>query len=346
MKGWQARVNMASNHFITRIFALICAALFTMMPSAAARAEAANDVPQLRVGVLEFGSVGWEIDTVQRLGLASKHGIRLEVVPLASENAMKVALLSGSVDLVVSDWFWVATLRSRGQNYQFVPFSKAVGTVVANPKAGIRSLADLKGKRFGVAGGPVDKSWLIVRAYARKEYGVDLQSTVKPQFAAAPLINHLILDGELPAAINFWQYTSRLVAQGMQPVITVEQMLKGLGVKTDPPLLGWVFSQRWAETHGDALRAFIAATYDAKQELARSDAAWQPLRSKVEPENDAVFAAIRQGYRDGIVNHFGAPEIQAAGQLFHLIAEESHGELTGGTSELPAGVFWSGFRRP
>lgn len=346
MKGWQARVNMASTDFITRALVLICLALLTVMPGAAARAEVAQGVPELRVGVLEFGTVGWEIDTVQRLGLARRHGIRLDVVPLASENAMKVALLSGSVDLVVSDWFWVATLRSRGQNYQFVPFSKAVGAVVANPKAGISSLADLKGKRFGVAGGPVDKSWLIACAYARKVYGIDLKSAAKPQFAAAPLINHLILNGELPAAINFWQYSSRLVAQGMQPVITVEQMLKGLGVKTDPPLLGWVFSQRWAQTHGDALQAFIAATYDAKRELARSDAAWQPLRSKIKPENEAVFAAIRKGYRDGIVNHFGAPEIHAAGQLFHLVAEESHGELTSGTNELPAGVFWSGFRRP
>ncbi len=346
MKGWQARMNMASTDFITRVFALICAALLTLMPSAAARAEVMHDVPELRVGVLEFGTVGWEIDTVQRLGLARRHGIRLDVVPLASENAMKVALLSGSVDLVVSDWFWVATLRSRGQDYQFVPFSKAVGAVVANPKAGIKSLADLKGKRVGVAGGPVDKSWLIARAYARKQYGIDLKSAAKPQFAAPPLINHLMFDGELPAAINFWQYSARLVAEGMQPVITVEQMLKGLGVKTVPPLLGWVFSQRWAETHGDALRAFIAATYDAKEELARSDAAWQPLRSKVKPENEAVFAAIRQGYRDGIVDHFGAPEIHAAGQLFRLIAEENHGELTSGTKELPADVFWSGFRRP
>jgi NitT/TauT family transport system substrate-binding protein len=339
-------VNMASTDFVTRIFALICVALLAMMPSAAARADGSHDVSELRVGVLEFGSVGWEIDTVQRLGLARRHGIRLDVVPLASENAMKVALLSGSVDLIVSDWFWVATLRSRGQDYQFVPYSRAVGAVVANPTAGIKSLADLKGKRVGVAGGPVDKSWLIANAYARKEYGIDLKSAAKPQFAAAPLINHLMLDGELPAAINFWQYSSRLVAQGMQPVITVEQMLKGLGVKTDPPLLGWVFSQRWAATHGDALRAFIAATYDAKQELARSDAAWQPLRGKVKPENEAVFAAIRQGYRDGLVDHFGTPEINAAGQLFHLVAEESHGELTNGMSELPPGVFWSGFRRP
>jgi NitT/TauT family transport system substrate-binding protein len=346
MKGCQAGVDMASTGFIIRVFALMCAALITMMPGAAAHAGVAHDVTELRVGVLAFGTVDWEIDTVQRLDLARKHGIRLEVVPLASENAMKVALLSGKVDLIVSDWFWVATLRSHGQNYQFVPYSKAVGAVVANPTAGVKSLADLKGKRVGVAGGPVDKSWLIARAYARKEYGIELMSAAQPQFAAAPLINHMMLTGELPAAINFWQYSARLLARGMQPVITVEQMLKGLGVKTVPPLLGWVFSQRWAETHGDALRAFIAATYDAKQVLARSDAAWLPLRSKVKPENEAVFAEIRQGYRDGIVDRFGAPQIRAAEQLFHLVAEESHGQLTGGMSELPPDVFWSGFRRP
>lgn len=346
MKGWKARVNMASTVFVTRAFALICAALLTMMPSTAARATVAQDVPELRVGVLAFGSVDWEIDTVQRLGLASKHGVRLEVVPLASENAMKVALLSGKVDLIVSDWIWVATLRSHGQHYQFVPYSKTVGAVIANPAAGIKSLADLKGKRVGVAGGPVDKSWLIASAYARKEYGIDLMSGAKPQFAAAPLINHMMLAGELPAAINFWQYNARLLAHGMQPVITVEQMLKGLGLKTVPPLLGWAFSQRWAETHGDALRAFIAATYDAKQVLARSDAAWQPLRSKVKPENAAVFAAIRQGYREGMVEEFGAPQIRAAEQLFQLLGKESHGQLTGGMKKLPPDVFWSGFRRP
>lgn len=339
-------MSVAPTGLVMRFFALACGLLLAMLPSATARADAPHDVPELRVGVLEFGTVGWEIDTVQRLGLARKHGIRLDVVPLASENAMKVALLSGKVDLIVSDWFWVASLRSHDQDYQFVPYSKTVGEVIANPKAGIRSLADLAGKRVGVAGGPVDKSWLIARAYARKAYGIDLDSAAKPQFAAAPLVNHLVLDGELPAAINFWQYSARLVAQGMQPVITVEQMLKGLGVRPVPPLLGWVFSQRWAQTHGDALRAFVAATYDAKQVLADSDAAWQPLRNKVKPENDAVFAAIRQGYRDGIVDHFGAPEIHAAGQLFHLVAQESHGKLTGGMQELPPDVFWSGFHRP
>lgn len=346
MKGWQAGVNMASTGCVTRVVALICTALVAMMLGATARADDLHGVPELRVGVLEFGTVSWEIDTVQRLGLARKHGIRLHVVRLASKNALKVALLSGGVDLIVSDWLWVASLRSRGRNYQFVPYSKAVGAVIVNPAAGIKSLADLKGEKVGVAGGPVDKSWLIARAYARKEYGINLMSSATPQFAAPPLINHLMLDGRLPAAINYWQYNARLAAQGMQQLITVKQMLRGLGVDTVPPLLGWVFSQQWAETHRSALLDFVAATYDAKHVLVASDAAWQPLRDKIKPENEAVLTAMRRGYRDGVVDHFGAPEISAAGQLFEVIAKESNGKLTGGASELPPGVFWGGFRLP
>lgn len=331
---------------VGRVVVLICAALLVLMPGAHARAAAPQGATELRVGVLEFGTVGWEIDTVERLGLARKHGIRLHVVPLASENALKVALLSGEVDLVVSDWFWVASLRAHHQDYQFVPYSKAVGAVMVNPAAGIKTLADLAGKKIGIAGGPVDKSWLIARAYARRKYGMDLKSSAVPQFAAPPLINRLMLDGRLSAAINFWQYNARLDAQGMRPLVTIGQMLHGLGVDTVPPLLGWVFSQKWAATHRGALLAFVAATYDAKHVLATSDAAWQPLTDKVKPENAAMLADIRRGYRDGIVDHFGAPEIDAARKLFKVVADESHGKLTEGVTELPPGVFWGGFRLP
>lgn len=334
------RVRMAG------IVGCILALLVAGPLDATARAAAPPSLPTVRVGVLEFGTVGWELDTVQRLDLARKHGIRLDVVPLASENATRVALLGGKVDVIVSDWFWVASLRSRGQAFQFVPYSKAVGAIIVNPGSGIRSLADLRGRKLGVAGGPVDKSWLLARAYARKVYGIDLASDTKPQFAAPPLLNHLILTGGLPAAINYWQYNARLTAQGMRPLITVQQMLRGLGVETAPPLLGWVFSQRWAASHGDELRAFIAATYDAKQALSQSDAAWQPLRDKVKPENEAVFEAMRQGYREGVVQHFGDAQIRAAAQLFEVVAAESHGELTGGATRLSPDVFWNGFRRP
>ena len=39
----------------------------------------------------------------------------------------------------------------------------AVGGVMVRPDSGVYTLADLRGKRLGVAGGPLDKSWLLLR---------------------------------------------------------------------------------------------------------------------------------------------------------------------------------------
>lgn len=311
-------------------------------------AACSKDSPDitLRVGVLKFGTVSWELDTVTRHELAAKRDIKLEVIPLASENALAVALQGDRVDLIVSDWLWVARQRTQGHDFQFVPYSRAVGAIMVNPASGVSSLVDIKGRKLGIAGGPVDKTWLLARAYARKNKDIDLENSVKPTFAAPPMINQLLLSGDLPAAINFWHYNARLSALGMKPLLSVEQMLYGLGVKTVPPLLGWVFSESWAANHRDELKTFFNATYEAKHILADSDAAWQPLKPMIKPESDAVFAAIRDGYRAGIIHRYGAAEIAAAGQLFSILAQESNGELTHGATQLSPDVFWDGFRLP
>lgn len=303
------------------------------------------DAP-LRIGVLKFGTVSWEMDTIQRNELAEKHDVALEIVPLASENALAVALQGGRVDLIVSDWIWAARQRAEGRKYQFVPYSLAVGAVMVNPASGASSVADLKGRKLGIAGGPVDKTWLLLRAYAQKTEGMNLERAVEPTFAAPPMINRLMLNGDMPAAINFWHYNARLSALGMKPLLSVRDMLESLGIDTVPPLLGWVFAEDWADNHREELQHFFAASRDAKRLLAESDAAWQPLKPMIKPESEAVFAAIRDGYRTGIIKHYGAPEIAAAGQLFDLLAQESGGKLTGGVMQLSADVFWDGIRQP
>ena len=300
----------------------------------------------LRIGVLKFGTVSWELDTIARHGLAEKHDVAIEVVPLASENALAVALQGGRVDMIVSDWLWAARQRGADRDYQFVPYSRAVGAVMVNPASGVKELADLKERKLGIAGGPVDKTWLLLRAYAQKTRGLDLERAVEPTFAAPPMINRLMLDGELPAAINFWHYNARLSALGMRELVSVRQMLAGLGIDTVPPLLGWVFAEDWADAHRTELQHFFAASQDAKRLLAESDAAWAPLKDMIKPESEAVFAAIRDGYRAGIIERYGAPEIAAAGQLFDVLAAESDGALTGGIKQLSPDVFWDGYRLP
>ena len=60
------------------------------------------------------------------------------------------------------------------------------------------SLADLKGLRIGVAGGPFDKSWLLLRAYARKELSVDPGGGAsEPVFGAPPLLNEEFARGRM-----------------------------------------------------------------------------------------------------------------------------------------------------
>ena len=201
-------------------------------------ASAAADSQTVRVGALKFGTVNWELDTIMHNGLDTANGVALEVVELAGKNASAVALQGGAVDVIVSDWIWVSRQRTAGADYTFVPYSLTVGALMVRPDAGIESLADLDGRKLGIAGGPVDKSWLLLRAYGQQQLGRDLADMVEPVFGAPPLLNELVMDGELPAVLNFWHYNARLGAAGMTELVSVTDMLPALGVEAQPPLLG------------------------------------------------------------------------------------------------------------
>ena len=202
---------------------------------------AAGPGDQVRVGVLKFGTVSWELDVMQVHGLAAREGVEVQAVPLASTSATTVALQGGGVDVIVTDWLWVSRQRAQGRPYTLVPYSLTVGGLMVRPDAGIRQFGDLRGRRLGVAGGPVDKSWLLFRAYARRTLGEDLARLVDPSFGAPPLLNELMLRGDLPAVLNYWQYDARLKAAGMRELVGVAEVLRALGVPESVPLLGWAF---------------------------------------------------------------------------------------------------------
>lgn len=301
---------------------------------------------KVRVGVLEFGTVNWEMDVIQTHKLAAQQGIELEVVPLASADASTVALQGGAVDMIVSDWVWVARQRAAAFDYTLFPYSNAVGELLVKADSPIKTLADLKGKKLGVAGGAADKSWLLLRAFAQQTQKLDLQAETQPQYAAPPLLNELMQRGDLDAALNFWNYAARLKAAGMRSIITVPDTLEGLGIQRDLPLIGWVFSEKWAKEHAASVNAFLQASYAAKQIMQNDDAEWVRLRPRMKAEDDAVFTALRDGFRAGIPTCFGNKQQQAAADTFRILAEIGGEKLVGNAKALDNGVFWSGFHLP
>jgi len=303
----------------------------------------ADQANRLRVGALKFGTVNWELDVVQSHGLATREGVDLEVVPLASKSATNVAVQGGAVDLIVSDWIWVSRQRAEGRRYTFVPYSLTVGALMVRPDAGVREISDLRGKRLGIAGGPVDKSWLLMRAYSQRKIGEDLADIVEPSFVAPPLLNQLMLRGELPAGLNFWHYGARLKAAGMHELIQVTDVLTALGVSRPVPLLGWVFNQDWAASHRELVNGFLRASYAAKRILTESDAEWLRLRPIMKVKDDTTLYALRDAYRAGVPRRFGAAETDAARRVFEVLATVGGDELVGSSRSLSDGTFWNGF---
>lgn len=308
-----------------------------------AATAATAETETVRVGALKFGTVNWELNTILENGLDAANGVSLEVVEVAGKNASAVAIQGGAVDVVVTDWIWVSRQRAAGADYTFVPYSLTVGALMVRPDSGITSLADLEGRKLGIAGGPVDKSWLLLRAYGHQELGRDLADMVEPVFGAPPLLNELITDGEIPAVLNFWHYNARLSAAGMTELVSVVDMLPALGVDVRPPLLGWVFSESWAAENAAAIDGMLTASRAAKQLLAESDDEWERLRPMTRAQDDTTLAALRDAYRAGIPATFDAEDIAAAETVFSVMAELGGDDLTGGTRELAAGTFWPHF---
>ena len=128
----------------------------------------------VRIGVLKFGTVNWEIDTIVHNKLDEANGFKLEPVVLASNDATRIAINAGEVDVIVSDWLFVSRQRAEGLPLTFVPFSTSVGAIMVPPDSTAQTLADLKGAKIGVAGGPLDKNWLMYQGLAKDKYGFDL----------------------------------------------------------------------------------------------------------------------------------------------------------------------------
>ena len=303
-----------------------------------AAAGAWADTPVLKAAVLEIGTVNWELDTIKHYGLDTANGFELQIVPMAGNPATRIAFQGGEADIVVADWIWVARQRADGQDIVFIPYSKSVGGLQVGQDSPIETLEDLKGARIGIAGGPVDKSWLLLRAYAQRQYGFDLAAETEQVYGAPPLIFKAALSGEVEGAINFWHFNAKLEAKGMRTVIDVATAAEAMGLSAETPLLGYVVKGDMVRDRPELAAGLVAASRAAKEILATDEAAWDRLRPVMNAEADADFAALKAGYRAGIPAP-GPVDEAAAARLYALMAELGGEELVGSATTLPEGVF-------
>src|ERR1700757_5256155 len=122
------------------------------------------DAETIRLAVQKTGTFAWELAVIRAHGLDQQANLSVRLGELASPEAGKSALRAGSADIIVSDWLWVSRERGLGAKLTFYPYSSALGAVMVPASSAMTKLVDLEGKKLGVAGGPLDKSWLLLQA--------------------------------------------------------------------------------------------------------------------------------------------------------------------------------------
>ncbi|EWY39373.1 ABC transporter substrate-binding protein [Skermanella stibiiresistens SB22] len=331
-------------HLVTSLFVAVSLLFGAQAQAAGPPGDTSTTRPAVRVGVLKFGTVSWELDTIKSHGLDAGEGIDLRIVDLASNQATQVALQGGAVDMIVTDWLWVSRQRAAGADFTLAPYSTAAGSIMVPANSPINSIADLKGRRIGVAGGPLDKSWLLLRALSIQKNGFDPDKDSEKVFAAPPLLNEQVANGGVDAALNYWNFAARLKAAGLRQVVTVDEIEKELGIETSVPIIGYVFHDAWADANGLALNAFLRASQKAKAIMRDSDDEWRRLAPLTKAEDDATLLALRDGYRAGIPTSWGDAERRDAERVYEILAKLGGRELVGDSPQLSPGTFWAGIR--
>ena len=319
---------------IKRVFAAALA-----LVAYACLASGAEAADRLRIAIQKTGTAAWEIEVIKARGLDKAANLDIETVELASTEAGKVALEGGAVDIVVGDWLWAARERALGDKLLFKPYSTALGAVMAPKDSPVHAVVDLAGRSIGVAGGPLDKSWLMLRAAALGA-GLDLAKDARPSYGAPPLIAEKLAQGETETALEFWNFAADLEQRGFRRAIEMADVEKTLGASGPVAMTGYLFSEGFAAANKDALRRFFAAAAEARKILGEDPSAWAPIKARLRLKDDAALAVYRQRYLEGVPKRTVAEEAADARILYRRLMEIGGRDLVGDAKELDPGLFY------
>ena len=295
---------------------------------------------RLRIVAQRTGTFGWELEVIRHAGLDKAAGLQLDIVELASPEAGKIALKGGSADLIVADLMWVARERGLGGSLTFHPYTSAIGAVMVKANSPIHALTDLVGRKLGIAGGPLDKSWLLLQAHARRQ-GMDLAKSAQVLYGAPQLLAAKAEQGELDAVLNYWNLSADLEAQGFRRFIDMADVERALGAQAPIAMVGYAFDETYAARNGELLRRFFDVSQTARLLLAGEASEWTRLAERIGTKDPQRLAILRQRYGEGIPRRPVVAEEADAAVLFDVLAQAGGTDLTGPAKTLPVGTYWT-----
>jgi len=267
----------------------------------------------VRVGYLHTPAVDGQIWTGQQTGAFAKHGLDLELIQFTTGLELFQAMIGGSLDML-STGAVVSNFPARGQGKVFLVnnIEYATAQLWVRDDAGIKTLADLKGKKISTTTGTtahvfLDRALRSVGLQAGKDVQI-----VNQRMAEAVTS---FISGAVPA-VALWvpfDVTIRQKLPGARKLLDASTfypeaaIVGGWAARNDyydknPKIINALI-QAWAETNDYLLshtdEALVALQKNHYQQVPLPD-----LKEQFKASKYFTAAEWRQRYADGTVTRW------------------------------------------
>jgi NitT/TauT family transport system substrate-binding protein len=288
------------------IFNLVaCLVIFSLIISACQAAPAAspaNAAPQAVPAGGSTAEVTLKIAVIpvldalpmyiaQKEGLFKAHGVTVEFIPVASGAERDQLVASGQADGMLNEILSTLFFNKDKIQAQTVRYARAATAdsalfrVLAAPKSGISSAADLKGVEIGVSDGTII-AYLTDRLLQKKGLKADEIKTIN--VPKIPERMTLLNSGQLKAAVLPDPTSSLSIKQGARLIVD----------DTIAPELSFsclTFRKQVIDQHPEAIRSFLAAVEEATQKINNDETHTQWVQ--VLAEQKLVASALLETYK-------------------------------------------------
>ena len=257
--------------------------LLSLAVAALASTTQAEDV--VRLGNLKFAHYG-AVSYMKEI--APKYNLKIEERMFAKGVDILPAIVAGEIDAAASAADAAIAGRASGVPiYAVAGFAKGGARVVARPDANIRSIADLKGKKVGVARGGAQELLLLAElAKANLTWSDQAGKDVQLFYMAFADLNQALLQKQIDAMCQSEPQSSQAIHKGFGV-----EVMKPYDTPLGTPARALVITEKLYKEKPDVAKRFLQCFVEAtktfidKPDLAQKYVSEQMFKGQISAED-------------------------------------------------------------
>jgi NitT/TauT family transport system substrate-binding protein len=258
---------------------------------------------------------------MERHGLLDQVGLKADKFKSLSPANLHLLIAERKVDIGFGGFTTMATARSEGKDIIVIygVFSP-VNMVFVRKDSPIQKLADLKGRKLGVFGGPGSTTFAFLAVLARNWNGVDLFREAELVNAPAPALAELLGRGDVDAALLGTVESIKTFAQNRYRVLTdLSAEYKAHKGGRAPAHVTVATTEAFARAHPDIVRDYLKAYKGALEYIHAHPDVWDEYAASIKMDDPAERALLREKMEPNLVDRWDAEQIALQNDYLKLV---------------------------